>query len=502
MNIAEFIADFKNHPILFIGTGFSLRYLENSYNWDGLLKHICLEVTGNNEVFLDIKSQSQNQDGSFNYEDIASKIEIIFNESLSNNRNGKFKFINDIFYDNMENNINLSRFKIYISHIFNHLSYRQEKLDEITELKKVRKNIGSIITTNYDKLVEDIFQFTPLIGNDILLSDPYGSVYKIHGCTSQPDKIIISKNDYQEFDKKYELIRAQLLSLFIHNPIIFIGYSVSDENIRKLLKTIFTYVPANSEIADKIKANFLLVEYEKDESSTEISDYDIELIDKTNIRVNRIKTDNFTAIYNALASIDLPISAMDIRKVQKVIREIYEGGDIQVKIVDDIDNLLNNEKVLAIGNVNRISYEYQKTGEMISNYFKIIDEDNKPLLKLIEKHTINKAQYFPIFAFSKINTTISTAPKLKEQQIDKLKELRNNIKDVCKTDHTQISEILNDTSISTSNKNYAIIYSIINGRLNLADVEQFLVEYEPKDTAYKRMLCAYDFMKYSNGETL
>lgn len=457
MNISEFVSNYKNHPILFIGTGFSLRYLENSYTWDGLLKHICFEVTGNDETFLDIKSQSQNQDGSFNYEDIASKIENLFNEALSKDRNGNFKYINDIFYKNMNNGVNLSRFKIFISTIFNKLSYRQEKINEITELKKVRKNIGSIITTNYDQLVEDIFQFTPLIGNDILLSDPYGSVYKIHGCTSQPDKIIISKDDYKEFDKKYELIRAQLLSLFIHNPIIFVGYSVSDENIRKLLKTIFTYVPANSEIADKIKANFLLVEYGKDETSTEISDYDIELIDKTNIRVNRIKTDNFTAIYNSLASIDLPISAMDIRKVQKVIREIYEGGDIQVKIVDDIDNLLNSEKVLAIGNVNRISYEYKNTGEMMADYFKIIDEENSQLLSLIDKHKIQSDQFFPIFAFSTINHQLITSDKLKRQQINKLDKVLKGIASPCKKAHISIENIMDDMEISLTNKNYAII---------------------------------------------
>ncbi|MDI5499114.1 SIR2 family protein, partial [Salmonella enterica subsp. enterica serovar Montevideo] len=131
-------------------------------------------------------------------------------------------------------------------------------------LIKTRKNIGSIITTNYDQLVENIFDFNPLIGNNILLSNPYGSVYKIHGCVSDPNNIIITGEDYANFDNKYELIRAQLLSIFIHNPIIFIGYSISDKNIKYLLKTIFSYVDLNTELAKRIKDNFLLVEYEKD----------------------------------------------------------------------------------------------------------------------------------------------------------------------------------------------------------------------------------------------
>src|SRR5699024_10969293 len=126
------------------------------------------------------------------------------------------------------------------------LTYKSEMLDEIRDLKKVRKNISSVITTNYDCLIEDVFEFSPLVGNEILLSNPYGTVYKIHGCVSDPKRIIINQNDYDNFNTKYELIRAQLLSLFIHNPIIFIGYSISDENIKNLLKTIFNYVDINS----------------------------------------------------------------------------------------------------------------------------------------------------------------------------------------------------------------------------------------------------------------
>lgn len=38
MNIQEFISNYHNHPVLFVGTGLSLRYLKNSYSWDSLLQ--------------------------------------------------------------------------------------------------------------------------------------------------------------------------------------------------------------------------------------------------------------------------------------------------------------------------------------------------------------------------------------------------------------------------------------------------------------------------------
>ena len=92
------------------------------------------------------------------------------------------------------------------------------------------------------------------------------------------------------------------------------GYSINDDNIKKILKTIFTYVEPNSKEAENIKNNFLLVEYEKDNQEVLITDHDITLEDSsTTIRINKIKTDNFTSIYNAISNLHLPISALDVR---------------------------------------------------------------------------------------------------------------------------------------------------------------------------------------------
>lgn len=500
MEIKDFISNFKNHPILFVGTGISLRYLENSYTWDGLLQYISFELTGNKEYYLDLKSKYC-KNSNYQYDLIAKDLENQFNKYLVNDRNGKFKKINDIFYENMEKGINISRFKIYIASLFNEIKLKEEKINEVNELKKIRKNIGSIITTNYDKFIENTFEFNPLIGNDILLSNPYGSVYKIHGCTSSPEKIIITSEDYNNFEQKYELIRAQLLSLFIHNPIIFIGYSITDENIRKLLKTIFTYVPNNSELAKKIKANFLLVEYEPNSTSTNVYEHDINIDETTTIRVNKIKTDNFVEIYKSISSLQLPVSAMDIRKVQNVVKEIYEGGSIAVHITEDIDDLNNDSKVVAIGTLKTIKYEFQTTSEIISNYFNIIDEENIQLLNLVDKQTIQKNQYFPIFAFSNINKNILKSESLKIQQLNKLKDFLKNIPYSCKINYNSIESITEDKNISKSNVINTIIYNILSNSLNLNEIKKFLLEYEnKKGTEYRRILCAYDFMRYADKD--
>ena len=497
MNIGEFISGYRNHPILFIGTGVSLRYLKESQTWDSLLKKIAFELKGNVEYYLDLKSRFESA-GKYNYPGIASALEVDFTNELIADRNGKFKEINDVFYEEMGKGKKLSRLKIYISKLLSSLETKDDMEDEISDFKSVRKNIGSIITTNYDGLIEKIFEFEPLIGNDILLSNPYGSVYKIHGCVSDPVKVIITEDDYSNFSKKYELIRAQLLSLFIHNPIIFLGYNIGDENIKDLLKTIFTYIEPNSETAEKIRRNFLLVEYEAGSKSQDTGEHDIDLEGfATTIRINKIKTDDYSAIYKALASLLLPISAMDVRKVQGIVKEIYSGGDIKVKIADGLDSLNNSDRILAIGSSKTIKYHYLTSAETMANYFVIMDEQDAELIELVDKFTIASSQFFPIFGFDTINKKLANAEKLKIQQKRKLDVKFASILPVCQTDHDTIAKIMDDKNISPGYKANAIFWSIMEDKILMKDCEKYLKGFEKRSgTEYRQLLCAYDFKKY------
>lgn len=496
MNIKDFIMKYKNHPVLFIGTGMSLRYLENSYSWDGLLRKIAFELKGNDEYYFDVKSNNCNA-GKYSYESIAQEIEKEFNAQLVKERNGKFKKINDIFYNNMKDDISISRFKIYITELLKKLEYKEN--NEIAELKKVRKNISSVITTNYDTMIEDIFEFNPLVGNDILLSNPYGSLYKIHGCISQPDKIIITTEDYKMFDQKYELIRAQLLSLFIHNPIIFMGYNIGDKNIKHLLRTIFTYVEPNSETAENVRSNFLLIEYEENSINQEVTEHDIDIEGFSTIRINKLKTNDYTTIYKCLAELQLPVSAMDVRKVQGIVREIYSGGNIKVRITDDLDKLNNHDKVLAIGSQKTITYSYQTASEVLKKYFTIMEEENSQILDLIDKFKIQSQQFFPIYGFCKINSNIKCALELQEQQQVKLRCIIERMEDKYDIHAATVKEILEDNTIAKSFKEDAIAYATITNKINVDLLGDYLKNCTDKyknTTHYKKMLCAYDYAKY------
>ena len=163
------------------------------------------------------------------------------------------------------------------------------------------------------------------------------------------------------------------------------GYGIGDENIESLLKTILTYVEPNSITAQRIRDNFLFVEFEKDSESHEITEHDINLEGFSIIRINKIKTDDFIEIYRSISNLNLPVSAMDIRKVQSIVKDIYsgvydDGTSIKVNITEDIDSLNNSDKILVLGSSNSIKYDHKNASSFMTDYFDIIDESNHQLL--------------------------------------------------------------------------------------------------------------------------
>lgn len=72
MNIQEFISNYHNHPVLFVGTGLSLRYLKNSYSWDSLLQKVAMDFNENPEYYLDIKSEHMDSTGCYSFQNTIS----------------------------------------------------------------------------------------------------------------------------------------------------------------------------------------------------------------------------------------------------------------------------------------------------------------------------------------------------------------------------------------------------------------------------------------------
>lgn len=479
MQINEYFKRYKNHPILFAGSGISMRYLQNSYSWENLLKKISIEVTGNDEFFLDCKVEAT-KDGECDYTALASKISKEFDEIVKSKTKKELEYINDEFYrlanNKTQGHQTPDRMKIYIASIFSDYKIKEDYTNEITLFTNACKNISSIVTTNYDSLLEDITKYKPLIGNDILLENNYGSIYKIHGSCSDSNSIIISKEDYDKFAEKYKLIKAQLITFFIQNPIVFIGYSITDPNIKEILEIIYSYVPINSELSEKIKNNFLLVEWEKNSENLEITDYDIALQNGKVIRINKIKTDKYDVLYDSIEKLELPVSALDIKKVKDVVKDIENSGSTQVKFLDNIESLKNSDRVLAIGSSEGINYKIVKVINYFENYFDIINESNQSMISVIEELSIQTTQYFPVEKYNKI-VKLKNYNKLIKQQKDNLNKSYKKLKEINLDNYIGIENIIKDEKLSEKAKKDILFKAFYDKKYEVQDYEKYLKKY-------------------------
>ena len=121
MNIKDFVKQYKNYPILFWGTGMSLRYLENSYTWENLLKKISCEIF-NEEYFLELKGKYF-ENGFCDYSKVSQEIEKDFDAYCVKDRDGKFKEINDKYFAYLSSVENIIGYTCILIHLTTSLPF-------------------------------------------------------------------------------------------------------------------------------------------------------------------------------------------------------------------------------------------------------------------------------------------------------------------------------------------------------------------------------------------
>ena len=320
--------DSGTRPILFAGTGISRRYID-APDWKGLL-NILIEKNPNIKYPLGFYLQD-----SKDLAEVASKIVDDYFKLAWENKS--ISMYPDKLYEYPDKSIFL---KSTIAEIINSCmsgfdietnSYK----DELSLLSNL--NPHAIITTNYDTLIENIFsdKYRSVIGQQVIRKSEVnriGQIFKIHGCVTNPEEIIISSNDYDNFKKKQKYLSAKLLTYFIEHPIIFIGYSISDENIIGILRDIADMICVD----DNLVENIWLVDWSKDiigEDERPPSDKVINLGDNKTIRINYIRVNDYIELFKALhqgTSVDIS----ELCELQDTIYNIVKSKTITNLEVD------------------------------------------------------------------------------------------------------------------------------------------------------------------------
>lgn len=232
--LKAYIKESKKRPIIFVGSGLSRRYFD-SPKWLELIERLFED---NPHIEKPVQYYLQEYKGDLL--EVASVLVDFYRDYYWTETMQKSN--PNSLYENNDKSIFL---KYHISKIINEY-YIEFDIDtnlykeEITLLKKLTPE--SIITTNYDKFLDDIFEdYDVMVGQNSVYdrkSTNSFKILKIHGSVDDYEKIVIDKDDYKKFSETQLYLTAKLLTYFIEHPVIFIGYSLSDDNVKIILQNI------------------------------------------------------------------------------------------------------------------------------------------------------------------------------------------------------------------------------------------------------------------------
>ena len=346
-------------PVLFIGSGISKRYLFGYPSWEELLERSFAKYEADPfqyQKHIDECRRKNMSDFETNVH-MGTLIEQQFNEA---------------FYDRkiklgIGNNKNpswvkrgISPYKMYLADLFKKqkLNHSLKMQQELVKFRALKNKVSAIITTNYDTFLEkEVFNrdFQVYVRQHELFSaDSYNiaEIYKIHGSALDAESIIITEDDYNHFEESRKLIIAKMLTLFAESPIIFMGYSMTDEDVRKIIED-FLGCLSDEQLLD-IRKHFVFISYKKDEE--ELIEIERTIVTQNGVEIPfvEIQTDNYLQVYEKLGEITPGISPLRVRETRKVVKTIVDQSmtslDAESVIVgiDNLDKIDLSAKPLAI----------------------------------------------------------------------------------------------------------------------------------------------------------
>ena len=488
-------------PFLFVGSGISQRYI-NTDSWECLLENFSDKDINYYKSFTDN-----------NYPKMGSKIaEDFFNkwwESVEFDDSRKFISENKIELSTQSEPLKFEIAK-YINKEFDFEKLSKKLRKEIEQFKKIQ--ISGVITTNYDLLIETIFDntFKSYIGQEEMLfnkSYEVGEIYKIHGCCSDFKSIVITDEDYKHFEETNLYLTSKLLSFFIEYPIVFIGYSFNDKNIHKILENILLSIGKKN--IDKLHNRLIFIEWEKDVEPTVTET--IKTFNDINLPITHIKTDSFLPVFKALSKLTKHLPVHIIRQLRDRLYNIVKTDQPAEKILvndADFDKIKDLEVVFGVAVVNEVStkgYNCLEAYDLFENIIKVEPNKYSPI-KMIEDvlpKKLRNSVYLPVFQY------------LKEAGITQdnynERDLNQKIKNIIEFDYENLSNKGNlDFLADEKEQMKSFLKSFQENNIEEIEIEMFRKILKKhfrilndgsstqvtNKTDFKRLCCLYDKLKY------
>ena len=352
--LEDVVSKFNTTPFLFIGSGITRRYY-NLPDWESLLRIFATRINEDPFAYSSYENKARVLNSKVGlYPKIAELIESDFNNlwfSAPSKRH-----LNKYYLDLVSKGSSPFKAEIamYIKENSHIVSDYESEIKNFHNLSK--KSLSGVITTNYDTFLENTLdEYKAYVGQEeLIFSSIQGiaEIYKIHGSVENPDSIVINSTDYNVFDEKSPYLAAKLMTIFMEYPVVFLGYSLNDSNVQKIIKSIVDCL--SPENLSKLQERFIFVEYIPNMTGADVSSHTMVIGDKI-LYMTKISCSNFDLIYNALSikKAELPVKLLRKFKQELYTYTISNSPTAKLKVVNIDDGRLDDdEMVMAIGRMS------------------------------------------------------------------------------------------------------------------------------------------------------
>lgn len=507
MTLQDLFSKYKRAPFLFIGSGFTRHYYDTP-DWRGLL-----------EMFAPKPLNAYISQIGTDYSKVASQIA----EDLTSNfwNNPELEEIRGKIQDKIITKSSYLKLKIseYLKKESLRLGIPERWKEELSVLSEAP--IDGIITTNWDDLIEQIFpKFNTYIGQeDLLFNKSYniGEIYKIHGCFKKPESLVLTREDYDSFEKKYVYLSSKLLTIFVEHPVVFLGYSLSDRNIQPIVQSLVCCL--SQENINKLRENIIFVEWQSDanfETQIESSTFVLSNGNGISFPCVKILTHTFLPIYDAMKGFKRQIPANVLRLYKENFYDIVysESPEQRMCVIEerDLESRNDIEFVCGYGAISRFHSAVGYTGLKAPDIFRDLLEPNHKLdsSAILTKSLSNLQGYVPMYRYLReIGIDSDDAYARNSLGLNRQLKKGSDFQGYYKTQEAA-NDVINNRSlyqlISELDKWRAVCvipYMDINVeeleilRTFLVDcLNDFLIKSNNYSSHYRKLGCFYDWKKY------
>lgn len=308
---------------------------------------------------------------------------------------------------------------------------------------------------------------------------------------------------------------AKLLTIFIEHPIIFLGYSVNDNDIEEILKSIIDCL--SPEKLSTFKNRLIFIESGPQVTEDEISVYSKSFSDDKSIDMIRFRVKDFKEIFQAIIQNKAKYKPTVLRQLKQDIYELVQSNSpherIKVVDLDDDAALENIDIVIGVGLKNQFQhkgYRSIKAEEIFSDI--VFDNGNYDAVQIVDntlpdllKRNSNSLPMYKYLQKYPKTVPLNIQNAMKTQYSDFLSQtIKKHQNCQIYSNHT-IKKLLSESDML---KTAELIPYIQESNILIEDLENFLstllsennnilIDGKQSDrTNIKRVIRIYDWLKY------